>query len=166
LTAPFAAIEPNLIIAGIEGAVVVWVCRAAVTGTRVVPAFKDPSWPVWGWAVMVVLALLGILLLGFVVEGMAGITELLVTRRREKNSENQQVKWVLREWYRKWTNQPKDQDWGPGQRWMWKSPQAAHEFARRRVRMTVSRNTAFLFVLLLIVLAGCQGIPHFSSFCS
>ena len=90
----------------------------------------------WVYAVWAVLALVGLLLVGLAVEGLAGLAERAITRKSGR----------LRPWYIKATNPPAD--WGNGQLWIWRSPQAADEFARRRLRILVCRNTWFLLASL------------------
>jgi xanthine/uracil permease len=93
----------------------------------------------WVFAVYAVVALVGLFLIGLATEGMAGLLERAVIRKGGS----------LRPWYVKATMPPSD--WGTGQLWIWKSRQAADEFARRRLRILVCRNTWFLTALLTLV---------------
>ena len=147
---PLAAVEPNLLIAGIEATAAVQAWCWLVLNARFLPALPASAsdWQ-WIYAVYAVAALVGLFLLGLAVEGLAGLVERAVIRKGEN----------LRDWYVHATHPP--DDWGKGQLWIWKSRQAADEFARRRLRILVSRNTWFPTATLTVVgLAGllwCRG---------
>ena len=145
LTAPFSAFEPNVLLAGLEGGLVAWVVRIAFTGKELAPQLPD-SWR-WSHALYLLAALLGVLILGLIVEGIAGLVEILTTRHLWGKQKGK-----LRHWYASRTNQPPD--WGPGQRWIWKSELANREFARRRLRLLFCRNTALCFLALSVALAA------------
>lgn len=136
LTGHIGSIEPNVVTAGLEGAVALWL---------MIPSIRPDLPAEWRWnlAVYGVVALLGILVLGLAVEGLAGILEYLTTRRLW--GKNRGEVW---DWYRSVVLLPSS--WGPGQRWMWQSPQAGQEFARRRLRLLTSRNTAFVLLVLTV----------------
>lgn len=143
---PASSFEANVIVAGIEGAAVAWIGYTSIAGRSVVPTLPD-NWH-WFFAFYVAIGVVAIALLGLVVEGLTGLTEFVVVKyqRGERRGE-------LREWYETRTLQPKD--WGPAQRWMWTSPQAAQEFSRRRLRLLICRNTAFcLGILTVLLIAG------------
>lgn len=143
VTAPFGAIEPNVLIAGLEGLAVAWVGVCAILGAPLSPALPD-EWK-WSYLLSAIVALLGVLLTGLAVEGLAGLLEILITRhlRGERKGE-------LHDWYRRATNPP--ENWGQAQRWMWKSELANREFARRRTRLLVARNTALCLIALTLLL--------------
>jgi MFS family permease len=145
VTAPFSAIEPNVLIAGLEGLAVAWIGLCAILGAPLSPALPD-EWK-WYYLLYALGALLAVLLTGLLVEGLAGLVEILVTRHIAGSEKGQ-----LRAWYKRATNPP--DDWGQAQRWMWKSELASREFARRRTRLLVSRNTALCLILLTLLLAA------------
>lgn len=88
--------------------------------------------------------MIALFLLGLIIEALAGFAERWIVYDRKRK---------LRYWYVKATNPPAT--WGPAQRWIWKSPQAAAEFARRRLRILVARNSVVVtFLLLLSLLIG------------
>lgn len=149
----FDAVEPNVVIAGLEGVAVAWIAYAVLAGVPLAPKFPD-GWK-WSYTVYAIFGTLGILVLGLMVEGLADLFERGVTR---KLWGSQRGKW--RGWYNKFTKPPSD--WGRAQRWMWKSPQASHEFARRRLRLLVARNTTFCLLVLtgIIAVAICLQRPH------
>jgi MFS family permease len=143
IAAPIGSFEPNVVIAGIEGAAVGWAGYAAITGSSLAPLSGDWHWP---YAVYGILAAVGLVLLGLAVEGLAGLAEYAAARHvfgRDRGT--------LRQWYINATEPPPD--WRDGQRWIWKSAQASQEFARRRLRLLVCRNTAACLVVLTILLA-------------
>jgi MFS family permease len=145
LTAPFGAVEPNVIVAGIEAAVVIWVSRAAFAESPLFPNI-EAEWH-WWFVIAGIVVLLALFLLGLAVEGLADLAEHVLTRIEK-----------LREWYKKVTNPPSN--WKAGQRWMWMSPQASHEFARRRMRILVARNTWFLIFVLWVTLTVTLIVRH------
>jgi hypothetical protein len=132
-------LELNVLVAGLEASVGIWLVMRLPAGLSLLPRFPE-EWQ-WSYGVIALVALIGVFLLGLIVEGLAGLLELGVTRSDG----------VLRPWYAKRVNLPSD--WGPGQRWMWQSPQAAAEFGRRRTRLLVSRNTAFCVLIFSLILA-------------
>lgn len=150
----FEAIEPNVVIAGLEGAAVAWIAYAKITGIDLAPVFPDDGWR-WWYAVYTIFGVLGIFVLGLVVEGLADLLEYGIKRKLWGVQRGQ---W--RGWYNKFTKPPSG--WGRAQRWIWKSPQASHEFARRRLRILVARNTAFCLLVLTISIAVaiCLQRPH------
>lgn len=133
-------LELNVLVAGAEATFGSWLVMRLPSGQPLIP--EVPTEWQWSYAVIGLLALIGIFLLGLVVEGLAGLVERGVTKTRAG---------ALRNWYQKRVQQPSD--WGPGQRWMWQSAQAAAEFGRRRTRILVSRNTAFCFIAFPLILA-------------
>ncbi len=135
---PLGAIEPNVLLAGLEGAAAVRVAIALIGDRPLIPSMPA-NWN-WSFAVWGVFLLVGIVLLGLVIEGLAGALERCTTWKDGK----------LRAWYSKVVQQPAD--WGPAQRWIWESPQASDEFARRRLRLLTARNTAFITLALTISL--------------
>lgn len=143
LTAPFGAVEPNVIVAGIEAAVVIWVSRAAFAGSPLLQNI-EAKWQ-WWFVIAGIVALLALILLGLAVEGLAEMAEHALTRKPKASNKGH-----LRKWYKKATDPPAN--WRTGQRWMWTSPQASQEFARRRMRILVARNTWFLIFVLFVTL--------------
>ena len=144
ITGPLGAIEPNVVLAGLEGVVTAWLAASVLRGA-LIPLPLPNEWR-WFYLVYAIAAMLGLVLVGLVVEGVAGLVEYIVTRHlwgREKGE--------LHRWYVRATRPPSD--WGQGQRWMWKSPLASAEFARRRTRLLLSRNTALCLLILTVVVA-------------
>ncbi len=148
LTNALGAIEPNVVIAGLEGAAVAWIAYAVHTGAPLTPTFPNP-WQ-WFYAIYAVFAVLAIILLGLAVEGLVGLLELLTTPGL--------LKWS---WYKRFVGVVPDS--GSAQRWAWKSPQASQEFTRRRLRILTTRSTAFCLLILTLALgfAMCWRGPSF-----
>jgi len=145
--ASFTAVEANVLIAGLEAAVVAWTIYTRAAGVPIVPAL-DVAWH-WWLALYGILAVLALVVVGLALEGLAGIIELLTTRRWWGPKRGQP--WT---WYANATALPSS--WSQAQRWMWKSSEAFQEFARRRLRILVCRNTAFCFLALTIGLLATQ----------
>jgi hypothetical protein len=144
-TGPISSFEPNVVIAGIEGATVAWLGYAAITGrTAALPLAG--TWH-WSYAIYGVLAGVGVVLLGLAVEGLAGLVEYGVARHIFGADRGK-----LRPWYEKAVQPP--EDWTQGQRWIWQSEQASQEFSRRRLRLLVCRNTALCVLALTVVLGA------------
>lgn len=144
ISAPVASFEANVVVSGIAGVTVGWIAYAAILGRSLsLPLAHDWSWT---YAIYGAVGAVGVILVGFAVEGLAGVFEYLITRhlRGKRRGQN-------REWYVRAAGVPVS--WGQGQLWMWKSPQAAQEFARRRLRLLVCRNTSFLLLTLTLALA-------------
>lgn len=148
VSSSLAAIEPNLLIAGMEGAAVGWVWYATVFGCPLLPTFNQD----WHWSFIVygLFAVVGLAVLGLTVEGLAGILESLIVRQWWGRK-----RCHYRTWYLKSTNtlDASSASLGRAQQWIWKSGEAYHEFSRRRLRILLSRNTAFCFFVLTGVLA-------------
>jgi hypothetical protein len=137
---PLGKLEVNLLVAGLEAAVGCWIVFAVLTRRSLIPS-PAADWS-WLFALYALLAFVALFLLGLAWESLAGLGTDLVIKKRGGD---------YRQWYVTKVKPP--DDWGPGQRWMWKSSQAATEFARRRTRILVSRNTAFSFACFGLVLA-------------
>ncbi len=151
-TGPFGAVEPNVLIAGLEGVLTCWVIRWAVHDGAFVPDVTG-EWH-WFYVVVAIFALLGLVVVGLAVEGLAGLVEYLTTRKLlGKNRGN------LLSWYQWATAHPVREKWLAAQRWIWESQEANREFTRRRTRILVARNTAFLLLVLVMTLPwrGQQG---------
>jgi MFS family permease len=133
-------LELNVTVAGLEAVLGTWLVMRLPSGLPLTPNVPD-EWQ-WSYAVAAILAVVGIFLAGLIVEGIAGLVEIPITRKRGGN---------LRSWYQERVKPPTD--WGTAQRWMWQSPQAAAEFGRRRTRILVARNTAACFLGFSIALA-------------
>jgi len=146
LTAPFGAIEPNVVIAGLETAVAIWATRAALLGEPLIPTIEQ-EWR-WSYAIVGFAALLAIVLLGLALEGIAGALEYPATYQLSGKDKGK-----LRRWYAEATDHPERLEWLAAQRWIWTSQQASNEFSRRRTRILVSRNTTCVSLLLTIALA-------------
>src|SRR3989442_11351394 len=117
LTAPFGAMEPNVIISGVQAAVAIWATRAAFLGEPLIPCITS-AWR-WSYVLVAIAALLGIVLLGLAVEGVAGALEYITTRQLRGNNKGQ-----LRSWYQRATHHPDQVDWLAAQRWILKSEKA------------------------------------------
>ncbi len=131
----WAALEFNLLVAGLGA--IPWIVAALALAGISLPAPPD-QWK-WWYAPASLAAIVALLLLGLAVEGLAGLVENGIARRRWK-------------WYSPCRED--DKTWHPAQRWIWKSAQAWTDFGRRRVRILVARDTAlntFLFTIVLTV---------------
>jgi len=144
---PLGAIETNVVLAGLEAAAAIWVAWALLADVSLIPRLADQNWQ-WSFALWGIFLLLGVVVLGFAVEGLAGALERFLIIREGG--------W-LRSRYNHFVPQPTDEAWQAGQRWIWKSPQASDEFARRRLRLLTGRNTAC--VTLLLMLSLIVGLP-------
>lgn len=149
VSASLGAIEANIIIAGAEAVTGIWVIWRSRAHQCIFPHIPD-TWQ--SFSVYAVVGLLGIVVAGFALEAVAGLLETAITRRlccKEKEE--------FREWYAKCVELQKD---GAtivddaaivlAQKWRWRSPQAYEEFARRRLRILVARNTAALLFLFTL----------------
>lgn len=144
VSASLASIEANIVIAGVEAVTGIWVIYRAHTDQCIIPSLPD-TWH-WSFSFYAVLGLLGIVVAGFALEAAAGLLERAISRPLYGDQKE-----MLRKWYGKYTQAPRDdQDVSRAQKWIWKSPQAYQEFTRRRLRILVARNTA-TFLLLLTV---------------
>lgn len=144
---PLGPIEPNVTLAGLEGIATAWFGYYAVTGAPI-DIHLDGEWH-WYLAIYVVFALVGVVVVGLATEGLAGLLERAVTKKWWGSDRG-----GLWHWYQGAVRLP--ESWGPGQRWIWKSEQANREFARRRLRLLVSRNTAACFVFVTVL--GAAGL--------
>ena len=146
LGSTWAALEFNVLVAGL-GAVPWIVTVLALVGIY----FPTPpgEWK-WWYAPAGLAAIVVLFLLGLAVEGLAGLLEGCIARRGWK-------------WYSPCREDPNT--WGPAQRWIWKSAQAAAEFARRRVRILVARNTAFNTLVFTMALAVYFAVYKPGSWC-
>jgi MFS family permease len=141
LPTPFGILEGNVLVAGAEAAVWITLLATTIAGTSAFPDLPD-AWK-WWYALVAFFGVLALFVVGLATEGLAGLTERLLTKQKGGK---------LRPWYAKATNHPAD--WTSAQKWIWTSPQAASEYNRRRLRILVARNTAFnvaVFTLVLFV---------------
>jgi hypothetical protein len=148
-TGPFGAVEPNVLIAGLEGTVTFWIIRWALHDCAIVPQVGG-EWH-WFYSVLAVVALVGVVVLGLGVEGLAGAVEYITTRKLW--GPNRGKLWG---WYVGATAHPTMEKWLAAQRRIWESPGASREFTRRRTRILVARNTAFLLLVLSVTFAVTQ----------
>jgi hypothetical protein len=139
LQSPLGIVEPNVILAGIEGACVTWSVISLWYGQLIIPD-NSLNWQ-WWYSIVLLVAFVGIILLGFFVEGIADYVEHKLVG---------QEGCCLRNWFVNKTHPPKN--WYQSQRWIWQSNQAFIEFARRRMRILVTRDTIFLLAILGISL--------------
>jgi hypothetical protein len=137
LPTPFGILEGNVFVAGIEAAIWVHLLRITISGSPFLPGLPD-QWK-WWYAAAGLLGIIALFILGLAIEGLAGLTEGILTKRSGK----------LRAWYARATNHPVD--WTNAQRWIWTSPQAAAEYGRRRLRILVARNTTFNAAVLTLI---------------
>ncbi len=135
LARPLGALEGNVLIAGLEIVAAFFISRAILFQSSLLPELPE-KWN-WQYSLWTLFSVVALFLLGLIVEGLAGLAERWIVGDR---------KGQFRRWYRKYTNPPLN--WGPAQRWIWESPQAAAEFGRRRLRILVARNTAVVTFLL------------------
>src|SRR6266542_2017568 len=140
LPAPLGQSNRNVLIAGLEGAVTFWIINWAVHDGALVPEVSG-AWH-WFYAVLAVVALVGVVVLGLGVEGLAGALEYLTTRKLL--GPNRGKLWG---WYTGATAHPTREKWLAAQRWIWESAEAYRELTRRRTRILVARNTAFLLLV-------------------
>jgi len=147
VSASFASIEANIVIAGVEAVTGLWVIYAAHTDQCVIPDLAD-TWH-WSFAFYAALGFLGIIVAGFALEATAGLIERVITRPLWGS--NSKTTW---KWYCTFTSQPDPKHAAKAQKWIWKSPQAYQEFSRRRLRILVARNTA----TFLLLSALCWGL--------
>lgn len=140
---PLGVLELNVFIAGVEAVAWLLVLRALFGWP--LPDMPDK----WAWwlAPAGAVAVLGLSVLGLAVEGTAGITERLVTRKGGL-TDKLLARGELYDWYARATNHPDADKWRDAQRWIWTSPQAAAEYGRRRLRILVARNTTFNILVL------------------
>lgn len=130
----WAALEFNVLVAGLGA--VPWIAVAvALVGVDL--SAPPDEWK-WWYAPAGLAAIVALFLLGLAIEGVAGLLENCIARREWK-------------WYSPCRENQKA--WGSAQRWIWKSPQASVEFARRRVRILVARNTALNTLVFTMALA-------------
>lgn len=136
---PFGAFEPNVPLAGLEGAVAAWFGVALVADLPLIPPpFRYAEWH-WSIVVWGLLVLASMVLVGLAVEGLAGAAERFMTWKGFNS-------YKLRSRFAKLFGEPDAAAWRDAQRWIWSSPQASDEFARRRLRLLAARNTAFVFL--------------------
>jgi hypothetical protein len=157
LKTPLGTFEPNVLLAGLEGIVAIWVGYVLISGApSFVPSLLRPEqdWGIAVFAVYALLALVAIVLVGLVVEGLAGATERLVTWTSFNSHELRPRFWVL------FGEPPDPSAWDRAQKWIWKSPEARDEFARRRLRLLVARNTTFVLFSATLAIAGGILVVH------
>lgn len=151
---PLGVLELNVFIGGAEFLGCFFVLRAIIDWPPL-PDIPD-AW-VWWLAPLAIVAVLGLSVLGLLVEGLAGIVERIMTR---EGNVKERVLLLgkgqeLQGWYATLTEHPGN--WSNAQRWIWTSAQAADEWARRRLRILVARNTIFnvgVLTILATVLVG------------
>ena len=149
LKTPLGAIEPNVLFAGLEAAAAIWLSLVLVSDRPVVPAAFYGDWH-WSVAVWALFALVGVTLLGLAVEGLAGALERLITWTKFNAHQ-------LRPRFSTLLEEPPPSAWRDAQRWIWASPQASDEFARRRLRVLAARNT--VVVMAAVTIALLVGLP-------
>ena len=145
LKTPLGAFEPNVLLAGLEGVLAAWLGFAAIWDRSPIPEALGDPWH-WSLAVWTLLLLVVIVLVGLIVEGMAGALERLITWTSFNSHE-------LRQRFAKLFGEPDPAAWRDAQRWIWTSHQASGEFARRRLRLLAARNTTF------VVLSSALALP-------
>ena len=125
------SIEANVIIAGLQGIALVWIfCTVWNNTTTIFPNNFGSAWSGGEYVLYGTYAVLTIVIVGFAVEGLAGILERRIVSRWKCYIE---------------TIIPKK-----SQQYIWKSDQAHKDFSRRRLRILVTRNTAFFFFILTL----------------
>ena len=135
-------VEPNVVLAGLEAVAASWIAWVVITDRDLIPTMTAGwSWifPVWG-----IFVLLGIVLLGLIVEGVAGFFERVITWEDRKTPGKAKKRWS------ELLHEPPSDAWNGAQRWIWESPQASDEFARRRLRLLLARNSILVFVLFTL----------------
>jgi len=149
LKSPMGTFEPNVLLAGMEAAAASWLAHALLSDPpSLVPTILTYRWH-WSIAVWSLLALVGVVLAGLAVEGIAGAAERVLTWTSFNSHK-------LRPRFAALFAEPPARDWEAAQRWIWKSPEASSEFSRRRLRLLAARNTTF--VLLLSTLCVTVGL--------
>lgn len=146
LKTPLGAFEPNVLLAGLEASLATWLGVTLVTGRYALSSIFDKPWH-WSLAVWGLLLLAGIVLLGLIVEGLAGALERKITWTSFNSHK-------LRPRFAELLEEPDAAAWRDAQRWIWKSDQASSEFARRRLRLLAARNTAFVLIAGTITISG------------
>lgn len=127
------AIEANVIIAGLQGVALVWIiCTLLTTQQIYLPSDFGLDWSGGEYAIYGIYAVLAVVMVGFAVEGLAGFIEEKFVSHWKCYID---------------TKAPEN-----SKQYIWKSDQTHKDFSRRRLRILVARNTAFLFVLLSICL--------------
>ena len=145
LKTPLGAFEPNVLLAGLEGSLAAWLGFVLITDGEYIPKFLTQEWH-WSIAVWALLLLATIVLVGLLIEGLAGALERLITWTSFNS-------YTLRPWFSTQFQEPDPGAWREAQRWIWKSDQAGSEFARRRLRLLTARNTAFVFFAATVSIA-------------
>lgn len=141
------SIEANVIIAGLTAVMLGWFLYATGLEKSIwIPPNLGSDWGPAVYAIYTVVALLTIVMLGFAVEGLAGLLE-------EKAACHLSC-------YKK-TDNPKH-----SQLTIWGSEYAYADFSRRRLRVLVARNTALCLIAFTILLSGifvwkCQALVAF-----
>jgi len=143
LSASLTAVEANVIIAGVEAVTVCWVLYRANLDQCLIPDVA-PEWH-WSLAFYAIGGLLGIVIAGLALEGVAGLMESLITHPLWGRARKDPWKW-----YSNFTKIPDSSNSAKAQKWIWKSAQAYQDFSRRRLRILVARNTAMAIFLLTI----------------
>jgi hypothetical protein len=138
LKAPLGAFEPNVLVAGLEALLMGWLGYSLVTNADFVPSLFAKEWH-WSFAVLGLLLLVGCLVLGLIVEGLAGALERVITWTAFDSHR-------LRPWCARLFEAPDADAWPWAQRWIWDSDRASSEFSRRRLRLLTARNTAFVLL--------------------
>lgn len=142
------SIEASIIIAGLEGVALGWTLfHERGISQKVLCTITTGFLPKLGsdWsniAVYGIYAVLAVIVVGFIIEGLAGILETAIRYRLWGEGEKY---W---DWYSGDANNAKAKE--QAQRWIWKSDIAYKDFSRRRLRILVTRNTACCFFILTL----------------
>ena len=94
ITGPLGAIEPNVVLAGLEGVVTAWLAASVLRGA-LIPLPLPNEWR-WFYLVYAIAAMLGLVLVGLVVEGVAGLVEYIVTRHLWGREKGELHRWYVR----------------------------------------------------------------------
>ncbi|GEM_PF-5184028 len=124
-------IEANVIIAGLQGIALAWIfCTFVTTQQIYLPSNFGSGWSGGEYAIYGAYTVLAVVMVGFAVEGLAGLVEEKIVSHWKCYID---------------TKAPKK-----SQQYIWKSDQTHKDFSRRRLRILVARNTAFFFVVLSV----------------
>lgn len=141
--ASLLAIEANVIIAGFEGIAISWILYAVSMSYDIFPPDNLASnFSTIAYTIYSIYGLLAVIIIGFIVEGLSGLLETLVSRRWWCGKRGES--W---DWYSELID---NEILTHTQNRIWNSSHAHQDFSRRRLRILVTRNTLTCGVILTI----------------